>query len=518
MIAILYPLKMDKNLYEAYSAIYEISANKAISAAKEAEKTRAQKAKAGDTEGAKKAMGQNKKFFNYAKGKRQQENAPKKPTGPMVNKPMPDPTKSYPGTPQIKSSYEPEGEVIDEKLSKEQQAKYDAHVNQKKEEDKKIKKTGNPAFDDPSHPSFARSKIKKNIFDSYDNRYSDNTGKESKEKLKKLEKKRGMKLKGHPQFTREGKFRREWETLKLIEIENYREQFDTWLDAIVEEGYDIARWTDRELIDTFVIENDLWDSRDAVDEALLSEAKDKKGKGSGTKDACYKKVKARYDVWPSAYGSGALSKCRKVGAANWGNSSKKEEVEYDLDEGLGKTLVRAGIKIGGKTGGKIVKTVLKKGGDELKNQAIQTAGDMAVSGARKAGEKVREKIGTNSESLSNWRDELNLLDENRMTAYTAGAGEGSPASRPQVSKKVADDASRQHDKFMFKNRKEEGKTNRSYEKMVRKSIPSDTPNRNKTGRGQPVSYRKGYEKDRDGAVQNKITQGTGSFKDLGKKK
>ena len=41
------------------------------------------------------------------------------------------------------------------------------------------------------------------------------------------------------------------------------------------------------------------------------------------KDACYFKVKARYKVWPSAYASGALSKCRKVGADNWGNSSKK---------------------------------------------------------------------------------------------------------------------------------------------------------------------------------------------------
>ncbi len=41
------------------------------------------------------------------------------------------------------------------------------------------------------------------------------------------------------------------------------------------------------------------------------------------KDACYYKVKARYKVWPSAYASGALVKCRKVGAANWGNSSKK---------------------------------------------------------------------------------------------------------------------------------------------------------------------------------------------------
>ena len=44
----------------------------------------------------------------------------------------------------------------------------------------------------------------------------------------------------------------------------------------------------------------------------------------GKKDACYKKVKARYDVWPSAYASGALVKCRKVGAANWGNQTKKE--------------------------------------------------------------------------------------------------------------------------------------------------------------------------------------------------
>jgi hypothetical protein len=41
------------------------------------------------------------------------------------------------------------------------------------------------------------------------------------------------------------------------------------------------------------------------------------------KDACYRKVKARYKVWPSAYASGALSKCRKVGAANCGNSTKK---------------------------------------------------------------------------------------------------------------------------------------------------------------------------------------------------
>ena len=48
---------------------------------------------------------------------------------------------------------------------------------------------------------------------------------------------------------------------------------------------------------------------------------------AGKKDKCYYKVKARYDVWPSAYASGALVKCRKVGAANWGNKSKKEGMD-----------------------------------------------------------------------------------------------------------------------------------------------------------------------------------------------
>jgi hypothetical protein len=42
------------------------------------------------------------------------------------------------------------------------------------------------------------------------------------------------------------------------------------------------------------------------------------------KDACYHKVKARYKVFPSAYASGAIAKCRKVGAANWGNKTQKK--------------------------------------------------------------------------------------------------------------------------------------------------------------------------------------------------
>ena len=43
------------------------------------------------------------------------------------------------------------------------------------------------------------------------------------------------------------------------------------------------------------------------------------------KDACYYKVKSRYKVWPSAYASGALVKCRNKGASNWGDGGKKNE-------------------------------------------------------------------------------------------------------------------------------------------------------------------------------------------------
>jgi hypothetical protein len=60
---------------------------------------------------------------------------------------------------------------------------------------------------------------------------------------------------------------------------------------------------------------------DKVDEIELEEKKKKKKKKK-KRDKCYYKVKGRYKVWPSAYASLALSACRNVGAANWGNKTK----------------------------------------------------------------------------------------------------------------------------------------------------------------------------------------------------
>ena len=184
----------------------------------------------------------------------------------------------------MKNSYEPEGEMVDE-------MKHKAPRMQK----------GAMAYDGPNKE---RSEAADRVLE--------------KTKKKKMRK--------------EGKYRAEWEDMKLNEMNDYRSKFDEWIEGIVKEGYDIERWSDEELIDTFIDESNLWQSRQAVESALLES--DKKGKGSGKKDACYKKVKASASVWPSAYASGRLVQCRKKGAANYGNSKKEDFSNWRDELGL----------------------------------------------------------------------------------------------------------------------------------------------------------------------------------------
>tara|TARA_R110002020_G_scaffold45500_1_gene130060 strand:+ start:5283 stop:6185 length:903 start_codon:yes stop_codon:yes gene_type:complete len=66
------------------------------------------------------------------------------------------------------------------------------------------------------------------------------------------------------------------------------------------------------------MEKSIYEDEEMISESQFDEA-------AGEKDACYHKVKSRYKVWPSAYASGALVKCRKVGASNWGTGGKKKK-------------------------------------------------------------------------------------------------------------------------------------------------------------------------------------------------
>jgi len=136
----------------------------------------------------------------------------------------------------------------------------------------------------------------------------------------------------------------------------------------------------------------------------LTEVKDKKGKGSGTKDACYHKVKSRYSVWPSAYASGALVKCRKVGAANWGNS-RKEEVEYEVNEQMTKKeaqdrFIKATAKVINNPPGLISKML--PGGKKREKEYFDTV------------KKSVEKIKTFKKEHYDWRS---TLDEKCWPGY-----------------------------------------------------------------------------------------------------
>jgi len=137
--------------------------------------------------------------------------------------------------------------------------------------------------------------------------------------------------------------------------------------------------------------------REANEEVeVVTEVKDKKGKGSGSKDACYHKVKSRYSVWPSAYASGALVKCRKVGAANWGNSSKKESFsdwrsEFIWEDGdSGKKLLEDDMK------GMSVKSGHKR---PTKSGAGMTAKGVAAYRRRNPGSKLKTAVTTEPSKL-----------------------------------------------------------------------------------------------------------------------
>ena len=93
------------------------------------------------------------------------------------------------------------------------------------------------------------------------------------------------------------------------------------------------------------------------------------------KDACYHKVKARYKVFPSAYASGAIAKCRKVGAANYGTGGKKKARGGRLNAAIEK------VKRETMTAkeGKVVKMTKRK----AKNKNIARGCGKVMSGRRK---------------------------------------------------------------------------------------------------------------------------------------
>jgi hypothetical protein len=139
---------------------------------------------------------------------------------------------------------------------------------------------------------------------------------------------------------------------------------------------------------------------------VLEEGKKKKKKKK--KDACYYKVRSRYDVWPSAYASGALVKCRNVGAKNWGNKTdeseelsvyeaKKTDYSKEKEKGLHGWFERRGggwvdcntCKKDPETGGKKCKPCGREEGEDRKYPACRPT--PASCGTKGKGEKWGKK-------------------------------------------------------------------------------------------------------------------------------
>ena len=118
-------------------------------------------------------------------------------------------------------------------------------------------------------------------------------------------------------------------------------------------------------------------------------------KEEGKKDACYHKVKSRYSVWPSAYASGALVKCRKKGAKNWGNKTKKEEFsdwKSELTEKCWPGYEQKGMKtMFGKRYPNCVKKTKKEEVEHLEEMPYQVMGSPDGKKEKKIGKPVKSR-------------------------------------------------------------------------------------------------------------------------------
>ena len=138
--------------------------------------------------------------------------------------------------------------------------------------------------------------------------------------------------------------------------------------------------------------------------------KKKKAKAKVKRDACYHKVKRRYKVWPSAYASGALVKCRKVGAKNWGNKSKKKNESLSEEKELTADAVKAVFKKeGGALGMKALKKVFTKAKDEEIQKILDSMEDV---GEHDHGDYVRG----DGDEIKITKEQLNKIIEEELDA------------------------------------------------------------------------------------------------------
>ena len=216
------------------------------------------------------------------------------------------------------AGYEPQGEVIDEK----------------NKGDEKLRKDAKPLKAGGLYKSGMNKEVmgdravaaRRNIRNADSRNAADKSrfgmmspAKETEERKEKHKASRGVKTKGMKEDIQQEGAVQDFAIKKINQASEYMQKSENPVVKSLRKVFKVKGGSNYTPDGKVPVNNSFETEGETIEEG------DKKGKGSGSKDACYHKVKSRYSVWPSAYASGALVKCRKVGAANWGNSSKKED-------------------------------------------------------------------------------------------------------------------------------------------------------------------------------------------------
>ena len=148
-------------------------------------------------------------------------------------------------------------------------------------------------------------------------------------------------------------------------------------------------------------------------------------------------------MWPSAYASGALVKCRKVGAANWGNKSKNEgfsPMQVSALEAAGMIEIKEGQKcwkgyekkgtkmMFGKRYNNCVKKKATKEEVEIQEKSLEDF--ERQSGVKAVKPKQEVKLPGN-------KDKMNQTSAQRNAAKSAFQS-GNPVGRANVKRKLID--------------------------------------------------------------------------------
>ena len=176
------------------------------------------------------------------------------------------------------------------------------------------------------------------------------------------------------------------------------------LEDLISTRDDLEIHKDGDIIDTSGLSEEVeLETEDSLHE---KKKKKKKKKKKAKRDACYHKVKSRYDVWPSAYASGALVKCRKVGAKNWGNKSKKTNEEANNANKRGNPLSTATAKKIAERCQKGYKThptrKTKKMYGKTYRNCVKANEDVSIDEKRKGGKKDGKGAKSKGYSLRDW--------------------------------------------------------------------------------------------------------------------